>query len=86
MIADHDRDRLSRDFQNMIVSDCRSWFGKMIVSDCRSRKKVSSLTLPIAEMISVFVEPCSNNSYQTKGGGVLLVLLERGKKLFADVN
>ena len=46
MIADHDRDRQSRDFQNMIVSDCRSWFGKMIVSDRRSQKKVSCLTLP----------------------------------------
>ena len=45
MIADHDRDRQSRDFQNMIVSDRRSWFGKMIVSDRRSRKKVSCLTL-----------------------------------------
>ena len=45
MIADHDCDRQSRDFQNMIVSDCRSWFGKMIVSDRRSRKKVSCLTL-----------------------------------------
>ena len=33
MIADHDRDRQSRDFQNMIVSDRRS------------RKKVSCLTL-----------------------------------------
>ena len=46
MIADHDRDRQSRDFQNMIVSDRRSWFGKMIMSDRRSRKKVSCLTLP----------------------------------------
>ena len=45
MIADHDRDCQSRDFQNMIVSDRRSWFGKMIVSDRRSRKKVSCLTL-----------------------------------------
>ena len=45
MIADHDRDRQSWDFQNMIVSDRRSWFGKMIVSDRRSRKKVSCLTL-----------------------------------------
>ena len=45
MIADHDRDRQSRDFQNMIVSDRRSRFWKMIVSDRRSRKKVSSLTL-----------------------------------------
>ena len=45
MIADHDRDRQSQDFQNMIVSDRRSWFGKMIVSDRRSRKKVSCLTL-----------------------------------------
>ena len=45
MIADHDHDRRSQDFQNMIVSDRRSWFGKMIVSDRRSRKKVSSLTL-----------------------------------------
>ena len=45
MIADHDRDRRSRDFQNMIVSDRRSWFGKVIVSDRRSRKKVSCLTL-----------------------------------------
>ena len=45
MIADHDCDRQSRDFQNMIVSDRRSWFGKMIVSDRRSLKKVSSLTL-----------------------------------------
>ena len=44
-IADHDRDRRSWDFQNMIVSDCRSQFGKMIVSDRRSQKKVSSLTL-----------------------------------------
>ena len=47
MIADHDRDRQSRDFQNMIVSDRRSWFGKMIVSDRRSRKKVSCLTLTL---------------------------------------
>ena len=45
MIADHDRDRRSWDFQNMIVSDRRSWFGKMIVSDRRSWKKVSCLTL-----------------------------------------
>ena len=45
MIADHDRDRQSRDFQNMIVGDHRSWFGKMIVSDRRSWKKVSFLTL-----------------------------------------
>ena len=50
MIADHDRDRQSRDFQNMIVSDRRSWFGKMIVSDRRSRKKVSSLTLVLCNM------------------------------------
>ena len=47
MIADHDRDRQSRDFQNMIVSDRRSWFGKMIVSDRRSQKKVSCLTLSV---------------------------------------
>ena len=39
MIADHDRDRQSRDFQNMIMSDCRSRFWKMIVSDRRSQKK-----------------------------------------------
>ena len=39
MIADHDRDRQSQDFQNMIVSDHRSRFWKMIVSDRRSRKK-----------------------------------------------
>ena len=45
MIADHDCDRRSRDFQNMIVSDRRSWFGKMIVSDRRSLKKVSCPTL-----------------------------------------
>ena len=45
MIADHDRDRQSQDFQNIIVSDRRSQFSKMIVSDRRSRKKVSSLTL-----------------------------------------
>ena len=45
MIADHDRDRQSRDFQNMIVSDRRSQFGKMIVSDRRSQKKELSLTL-----------------------------------------
>ena len=49
MIADHDRDRQSRDFQNMIMSDHRSWFGKMIVSDCRSRKKVLCLTLDIGK-------------------------------------
>ena len=46
MIADHDRDGQSQDFQNMMVSDRRSGFGKMIVSDRRSRKKVSCLTLP----------------------------------------
>ena len=45
MIADHDHDRRSRDFQNMIVSDRRSWFGKIFVSDRRSQKKVSCLTL-----------------------------------------
>ena len=50
MIADHDRDRQSRDFQNMIVSDRRSWFGKMIVSDRRSQKKVSCLTLTKARV------------------------------------
>ena len=53
MIADHDRDRQSRDFQNMIVSDRRSWFGKMIVSDRRSRKKVSCLTLHKSLMLIV---------------------------------
>ena len=47
MISNHDRDRRSRDFQNMIVSDRRSQFGKMIVSDRRSQKKVSSLTLVV---------------------------------------
>ena len=52
MIADHDRDRQSRDFQNMIVSDRRSQFGKMIVSDRRSQKKVSSLTLAAASIFS----------------------------------
>ena len=36
MTVDHDRDRRLQDFQNMIVSDHRSWFGKMIVSDRRS--------------------------------------------------
>ena len=45
MIPDHDRDRRSWDFQSMILSDRRSWFGKMIVSDRRSQKKVSCLTL-----------------------------------------
>ena len=59
MIADHDRDRQSRDFQNMIVSDRRSWFGKMIVSDRRSRKKVSCLTLEFcsksAKILNTFV-------------------------------
>ena len=45
MIADHDRDRLSWDFQIVIVSDRRSWFCKMIVSDRRSQKKWSSPTL-----------------------------------------
>ena len=54
MIADHDRDRRSRDFQNMIVSDRRSWFGKVIVSDRRSRKKVSCLTLGKAILINQF--------------------------------
>ena len=44
-IADHDRDRQSWDFQNMIVSDSRSWFWKMIVSDRRSWKKWSTPTL-----------------------------------------
>ena len=48
MIADHDRDRLSWDFQIVIVSDRRSWFRKMIVSDHRSRKKWSGLTLLIS--------------------------------------
>ena len=55
MIADHDRDRRSRDFQNMIVSDRRSWFGKVIVSDRRSRKKVSCLTLQVADFNSMQV-------------------------------
>ena len=46
MIANNDvSDIFPPDFQTMIVSDCRSWFGKMIVSDRRSQKKVSSLTL-----------------------------------------
>ena len=54
MIADHDRDRQSRDFQNMIVSDRRSWFGKMIVSDRRSRKKVSCLTLSLGYLNDFF--------------------------------
>ena len=45
--SDRKNDRRSWDFQNMIVSDCRSLFGKMIVSDCRSWKKVSCLTLCI---------------------------------------
>ena len=39
MIANNDvSDLFPPDFQTMIVSDCRSWFGKMIVSDRRSRK------------------------------------------------
>ena len=54
MIANHDCDRQSRDFQNMIVSDRRSPFGKMIVSDHRSQKKVSFLTLGIGNTFS----PC----------------------------
>ena len=70
MIADHDRDRQSRDFQNMIVSDRRSWFGKMIVSDRRSQKKVSCLTLSIVQsnldVVNKIIRPClftiSNNS------------------------
>ena len=57
MIADHDRDRQSRDFQNMIVSDRRSWFGKMIVSDRRSRKKVSCLTLPLSRFPYIYTRP-----------------------------
>ena len=57
MIADHDRDRQSRDFQNMIVSDRRSWFGKMIVSDRRSRKKVSCLTLMVVTVVIRFGWP-----------------------------
>ena len=44
-------DTFSSDFQTIIVSDRRSWFGKMIVSDRRSRKKVSSLTLYIYSYI-----------------------------------
>ena len=48
MIAYHDRDRQSRDFQNVIVSDRRSWFSKMIVSDRRSQKNRSSLTLVLS--------------------------------------
>ena len=41
MIANNDvSDIFPPDFQTMIVSDCRSWFGKMIVSDQRSRKKI----------------------------------------------
>ena len=39
MIADHDRDRRSQDFEKVIMSDCGSKFGKMIVSDCGSQKK-----------------------------------------------
>ena len=34
----------------MIVSDCRSPFGKMILSDRRSQKKVSFLTLGCNEI------------------------------------
>ena len=45
MIADHDCDRQSWDFQNMIVSDHKLQFSKMIVSDRRSWKKWSSLTM-----------------------------------------
>ena len=40
-------DTFPPDFQTMMVSDCRSWFGKMIVSDHRSRKKGSSPTRPL---------------------------------------
>ena len=39
MIADHDRDRRSQDFEKVIMSDCGSQFGKMIVSDRGSQKK-----------------------------------------------
>ena len=40
-------DTFPPDFQTMMVSDCRSWFGKMIVSDHRSRKKGLSPTRPL---------------------------------------
>ena len=49
MIADHDRDRQSRDFQNMIVSDRRS------------RKKVSCLTLHINTYICYVFLPTLEN-------------------------
>ena len=38
MIADHDRDLIVKDFDKVIVSDCRSHYGKSIVNDRRSRK------------------------------------------------
>ena len=45
MIADHDRDRRSQDFEKVIMSDCGSQFGKMIVSDRGSQKKWSNPSL-----------------------------------------
>ena len=38
MIADHDHDRRSQDFEIVIVSDRGSRFSKMIVSDRGSQK------------------------------------------------
>ena len=45
MIADHDCDRRSQDFEKVIMSDCGSQFGKMIVSDRGSQKKWSNPSL-----------------------------------------
>ena len=44
MIADHDRDRRSQDFEKVIMSDCGSQFGKMIVSDRGSQKVIEPIT------------------------------------------
>ena len=52
MIADHDRDRRSQDFEKVIMSDCGSQFGKMIVSDRGSQKKWSNLSLPALNWFS----------------------------------
>ena len=47
MIAIHDRDCRSQDFEKVIMSDCGSQFGKMIVSDRGSQKKWSNPSLAI---------------------------------------
>ena len=43
MIADHDHDRQSQDFQKVIVSDYGSQYSQMIMNDHGSQKSECSL-------------------------------------------